>query len=90
MFDTYHYTVYVPSNDAIAKAHDQGLPTWDELKTELSVVDKLESDSLPKLASDSVKAMELKTEIAQRRKGLKTGVDLILGFVKYHFQDNSV
>ena len=90
MFDTYHYTVYVPSNDAIVDAHNKGLPTWEELKAELSAVDKLESDSLPKLANDSVKAMALKSEIAQRRKELRTGTELIQGFVKYHFQDNSV
>ena len=90
MFDTYHYTVYVPSNEAIDKAHQQGLPTWEELKTEYGVVTALESDSLPKLANDSVKAAALKEEIAMRKKGLKTGTDLILSFVKYHFQDNSV
>lgn len=31
LFDTYHYTVYVPSNEAMDRAHEQGLPTWDDL-----------------------------------------------------------
>lgn len=32
-FNTYHYTVYVPTNDAVQKAYDNGLPTWDEIYT---------------------------------------------------------
>ena len=35
-FNTYHYTVYVPTNDAVQKAYDQGLPTWDEIYTLVS------------------------------------------------------
>ncbi|MBO5710192.1 MAG: hypothetical protein J6R62_01525, partial [Rikenellaceae bacterium] len=30
-FNTYHYTVYVPTNDAVQKAYAQGLPTWNEI-----------------------------------------------------------
>ena len=90
MFDTYHYTVYVPSNEAMELAHEQGLPTWEALNEERLAIEAIEKDSLPKLANDSVKTVELKAELAQRKKGLKVGTDLILSFVKYHFQDNSV
>lgn len=31
MFDTYHYTVYVPTKEALDDAHERGLPTWEEL-----------------------------------------------------------
>ena len=34
-FNTYHYTVYVPTNDALQKAYEKGLPTWEEIYTEL-------------------------------------------------------
>ena len=92
MFDTYHYTVYVPSNEAMELAHEQGLPTWEQLSAELTTVTALERDSLPKLDgdSDSLKIVELTTEIKERKKDLIAGTDLILNFVKYHFQDNSV
>ncbi len=90
MFDTYHYTVYVPSNEAMVLAHEQGLPTWDELNDEYLLVSGLEKDSLPKLADDSLKAVALKAEIAERKQDLRAGADLIMSFVKYHFQDNSV
>ena len=31
-FNTYHYTVYIPSNEAIKDLYARGLPTWDEIK----------------------------------------------------------
>lgn len=31
-FNTYHYTVYVPTNEAIDLAHTQGLPRWEEVE----------------------------------------------------------
>lgn len=35
-FSTYHYTVYVPTNDAMDAVYAKGLPTWSELIEELS------------------------------------------------------
>ena len=49
VFNTYHYTVYVPSNEAIQELIDNGkLPTWDdvELAHEIGNDAKAESDSL--------------------------------------------
>ena len=34
-FNTYHYTVYVPSNESIAELYEQGLPTWDMIEEEM-------------------------------------------------------
>lgn len=90
MFDTYHYTVYVPSNEALAEAYTKGLPTWDDLADEHLLVSGLERDSLPKLADDSLKTAALKAEIKERKDYLRAGADLIAKFVRYHFQDNSV
>lgn len=34
-FNTYHYTVYIPSNDAIKELYEKGgLPSWDDIKAE--------------------------------------------------------
>lgn len=30
-YSAYHYTLYVPTNEAMQKAHAAGLPTWDEI-----------------------------------------------------------
>lgn len=35
LFNTFHYTVYVPTNESIQALHDEGkLPTWDEVEAE--------------------------------------------------------
>ena len=31
-FNTYHYTVYVPSNESVQEMYARGLPTWDQVK----------------------------------------------------------
>ncbi len=59
-FNTFHYSVYVPTNEAILKAYENGLPTWDMVKAEIDPVIK---DSLSML---------------------------LVNFLKYHFQDNSI
>ena len=44
MFDTYHYTIYVPTDSALQVAYEQGLPTWaelDELRLDESVADSI-------------------------------------------------
>lgn len=46
MFDTYHYTVYVPSNEAMQRAYEQGLPTWSDLKMQIESFNGETSDSL--------------------------------------------
>jgi uncharacterized surface protein with fasciclin (FAS1) repeats len=42
-FNTYHYTVYVPTNQAIQNAIDSGLPTWEIIfsETDMEVKDSL-------------------------------------------------
>lgn len=74
MFDTYHYTVYVPTNESMAEAHAKGLPTWEDLEAECDSIKKLPNGVL----KDSLML------------NLEAGADLILNFVRYHFQDNSV
>lgn len=37
-FNTFHYTIYVPTNEAVENAIAKGLPTWDKILTELDLV----------------------------------------------------
>ena len=99
LFDTYHYTVYVPSNDAMDEAHAKGLPTWAELEAERTKLVAWASDSVgklkkafaeSKLEADSLKLIAFKQEITQDSLALKANVELVRHFVKYHFQDNSI
>lgn len=34
ILSTYNYTLYAPNNDAMAKAHELGLPTWEDVEAE--------------------------------------------------------
>ncbi|GAB6011310.1 fasciclin domain-containing protein [Viscerimonas tarda] len=33
-FSTYHYTIYVPTNEAVQRAIANGLPTWEQIKAQ--------------------------------------------------------
>ena len=46
MFDTYHYTVYVPTAEALERAYAQGLPTWQDLMEQIEGFDGEATDSL--------------------------------------------
>lgn len=35
-FNTYHYTVYVPSNESVRDMYNQGLPTWEDVESFIS------------------------------------------------------
>ena len=117
-FDTYHYTVYVPSNDAIKQAYAEGLPNWDELEELAANITANDDetaillDSISKLddliyetdESDSETIANLNTQIAdlnaqiaendsinaETAADLKVKTTLLVDFVKYHFQDNSI
>lgn len=74
LLNGYHYTVYAPTNDAMQKAYEMGLPTMAELE-EAEAYDEAypETDgSKDKLLyADSLRA-------------------IMLDFVKYHIQDNAI
>lgn len=81
-FTSYHYTVYVPTNDAISKAYEMGLPTWEELVAELAVEE--DSDDSGEEEDDALIPSPAKA------KKVAAYIRLINKFVRYHFQDNSV
>ncbi len=59
-FNTFHYSVYIPTNEAVLAAIDRGLPTWEMIKYE---GDQAKKDRMS---------------------------EILINFLKYHFQDNSV
>ena len=48
-FENFHYTVYVPSNEAMAEAYAKGLPTWDDLAGQIDGFGGQSNDSLRKV-----------------------------------------
>ena len=117
-FNTYHYTVYVPTNDAILDACEKGLPTWDvleeeteEVNEEIANVADLETQieelqntlalkisnnepdtAVVRIQIDNLQATvnQKNTQITTRKKDIEKRAMLIIDFVKYHIQDNSV
>ena len=76
-FNTYHYTVYVPTNDAVAQAVADGLPTWDYIDSEQQRLDSL--DELGQLPEEFV-----------IEEYIDSLADIISSFVQYHIQDNAL
>ena len=105
-FNTYHYTVYVPTNEKVEEAYAKGLPNWDDMEVEAEQIEtmraqlndmEIEFDDLmgAGVAQEEIdKAQaaidELTADIKKRVVALKAEVELVTSFVKYHFQDNSV
>lgn len=76
-FNTYHYTVYVPTNEAVQEAIRDGLPTWDYIDSEQARLDSL--DLLGQLPENFV-----------IEEYIDSLADVISAFVQYHIQDNAL
>lgn len=85
-FNSFRYTVYVPTNDAVLDAIDHGLPTWEQIE---QVVTDGEAE-----AQAATDAGQTEEEILAITRAYKTKaqamITCLVNFLKYHFQDNSV
>ncbi len=73
LLNTFHYTIYAPTNEAMEEAFAMGLPTL-EMLDEAMAIDEDDTTEIYKEIEDSA---------AHLRK-------VMLDFVKYHIQDNSI
>ncbi|MBR4296671.1 MAG: hypothetical protein IKT82_00590 [Bacteroidaceae bacterium] len=73
-FNNYNYTIYVPTNDQVAAARAKGLMTWDEIYEWVKIRTNDYEEDLTE--EDCAKA--------------RTMITVLVNFVKYHFQDQSV
>lgn len=103
-FNTYHYTVYVPTNEAINGAYDAGLPRWEDLEVESDTInehlirvqelmqelDEIDESAVEEIAAKQAEIDTLNKHINIEKMNLRAKVELVVAFVKYHFQDNSV
>ena len=72
LLNNYNYTVYAPTNEAMQKAYEAGLPTLDDLEAAEQYDDENDIDPNDTL-SHAARVREV-----------------MLDFVKYHIQDNSI
>jgi hypothetical protein len=72
----YNYTIYAPDNTAMQIAHEQmGLPTYEQI---YAVYEEATSENASVEAETQGKAKARKM------------IDAVRGFIRYHFQNNSV
>lgn len=72
----YNYTLYVPTNEAMQEAYDQGLPKWKDM------------ESLPKPDKDgNWESEDKKRESLVARKAIARK---IMDFIRFHFQYTSI
>ena len=82
LLNTYHYTIYAPTNEAMADAYSKGLPTL-EMLDEAREIDDDDSTVIVVAPGDTIKYAEINDSAAHLQK-------VMLDFVKYHIQDNSI
>ena len=73
LLNNFHYTMYIPTNDAMEKAYAMGLPTLADLAL-AEEYDREQVEDLGMMKSDSAARV----------------MEVMLDFVKYHIQTNSV
>lgn len=85
-FNSFRYTVYVPTNEAILEAINQGLPTWEEISEVIT-----DGEAEVNAATEAEKSEEEILEITRAYKTkAQAMITCLVNFLKYHFQDNSI
>lgn len=75
-FNNYNYTIFVPTNEAVQEAIDNGLPTWESIKEDYESLKDEETETYTLTAADSLR--------------LQAKIICLTNFIRYHFADNSV
>ena len=73
-FNNYNYTIYVPTNEQVTAARAKGLMTWNEI------------EEWVKGRTNDYENELSEADLAKAR----TMITVLVNFVKYHFQDQSV
>jgi len=101
-FNTYHYTIYVPSNESLQAMIDAGdLMTFDDIDAEEAYYDGLMSDNDTYVAkmielsrfmrdADPSEPNTSADSVYQHTEYIAYLENTLRNFVKYHVQDNSV
>ena len=84
LLNNYHYTLYAPTNEAMQIAYEKGLPTHDDLVAAQDW-DK-EFDNLSQTEKDNL----IKTTGCCPGDSAARIQEVMLDFLKYHIQENSI
>lgn len=84
MFNTYNYTLFAPDNTAMQKAHQLGLPTWQEIRDLFEPYKELGDPA------EREENGELSDQEREDMATAKTKIGQLRNFIRYHFMTNSV
>ena len=87
-FNNYRYTVYVPTDAAVEAEIAKGLPTWQSISTYLD--QNLKSVTLAADKSNQAEFDAAQKHNATIKAKAQAMVTLLINFLKYHFQDESL
>ena len=83
-FNNFNYTIFIPTNESVQEAIDNGLPTWE-------AIDKYIQDKKDTIAAhiddENFDEDAFTEEYKTKAMAMCT---MLMNFVKYHFMDNSV
>ena len=87
MFNTYNYTLFAPDNKAMAKAHAEGLPTWEGIQ---NLFLKYHGDDVEQTIDEATgQVIVTDQEKADQEKAFQM-IKALRDFVRYHFVTNSI
>ena len=92
-FNNYRYTIFVPTNEAIEEAIENGLPTWEDIEEDYNAhcMHKIDPETGNWEKDDNgeyVYTKQLETYEDSIRIAAK--ITYLTNFIRYHFADNSV
>lgn len=82
-FNSYNYTVYMPDNDAMQKAYQLGLPSWDDVR-------EIYTNYIDALTEAKTIGDEIPADVQAARDKALAMIEEINAFIRYHFQDNAI
>lgn len=85
-FNNYNYTIFVPTNEAITEAINNGLPTWKSIEEYI----KAQKDTIAYHESISDESFDVDAFTEAYKTKAKAMCSTLLNFLKYHFMDTSV
>lgn len=90
-FNNYRYTVYVPTNEAVKNAIANGLPTWDSIREYIDPENAgMPGSYLEPVFDENGNPTDKYRISPENKKKLQAQVILLVNFLKYHFQNETV
>lgn len=89
-FNNYHYTAFVPTNDAVDRAVENGLPTWESIAADFESRCKMTPESVDEVTGDTTWVLSDTLATAADSAIIAAQITYLTNFIRYHFADNTM